>query len=111
MTKGNQKKPAAGAKTQQAAASHLLKGEKVSFDDKDTEKKVSDEDLNSRYAKGEMRIVTEQARYPLAGILAMLKEEVEGKPARWSRATSSTPNTSGGTGGAWSGSRGSSSRS
>lgn len=82
MTKGNQKKPAAGAKTQQAAASHLLKGEKVSFDDKDTEKKVSDEDLNSRYAKGEMRIVTEQARYPLAGILAMLKEEVEGEAGK-----------------------------
>lgn len=77
MTKGNQRKPAAGAKTQQAAAGHLLKGEKVSFDDKDTEKTISDEDLNSRYAKGEMRIVTEQARYPLAGILAMLKEEVE----------------------------------
>jgi hypothetical protein len=31
--------------------------------------KVSDEELNSRYAKGEIRIVTEQARYPLAGIL------------------------------------------
>lgn len=78
MTKGNQKTPEAGAKTQQAAASHLLKGEQVSFDDYDIEKKVSDEDLNSRYAKGEMRIVTEQARYPLAGILAMLKEQVVG---------------------------------
>lgn len=82
MTKGNQKKPAVGGKLQQAGASHLLKGERVSFDDKDTAKKVSDEDLNSRYAKGEMRIVTEQARYPLAGILAMLKEEVEGKDGR-----------------------------
>jgi hypothetical protein len=79
VTKGNHKKPAAGAKTQQATASHLLKGERVSFDEKDAEKKVSDEDLNSRYAKGEMRIVTEQARYPLAGILAMLKEEIEGE--------------------------------
>jgi hypothetical protein len=79
VTRGNQKKASARAKTQQATASHLLKGEKVSFDDKDTEKKVSDEDLNSRYARGEMRIVTEQARYPLAGILAMLEEKVEGE--------------------------------
>lgn len=79
MTKGNHKKQAAGAKTLQAAASHLLKGERVSFDDKHTEKKVSDEDLNSRYAKGEMRIVTEQARYPLAGILAMLEEKIAGE--------------------------------
>lgn len=78
MTKGNQKKPTAGAKTQQAA-SHLLKGEKVSFDDDVTEKKVSDEELNSRYAKGEIRIVTEQARYPLAGILKMLEEKIDGE--------------------------------
>ncbi|HEX5749347.1 MAG TPA: DUF262 domain-containing protein [Archangium sp.] len=78
MTKGNQKKPAAGAKTQ-AAASHLLKGEKLSFDDEATKPKASDEELNSRYAKGEIRIVTEQARYPLAGILGMLKEEIEGE--------------------------------
>lgn len=79
MTKGNQKKPAAGAKSQQAAPSHLLKGEKVSFDDDVTEKKVSDEELNSRYAKGEIRIVTEQARYPLAGILKMLEEKIDGE--------------------------------
>lgn len=79
MTKGNQKKPAAGAKTQQVAASHLLKGEKVSFDDEATKPKASDEELNSRYAKGEIRIVTEQARYPLAGILGMLKEEIDGE--------------------------------
>lgn len=76
MTKGSQKKSALGAKTRRAAASHLLMGEKVSFDDVVTKKKVSDEDLNSRYAKGEIRIVTEQARYPLAGILGMLKEEI-----------------------------------
>lgn len=77
MTKGNQKKPVAGAKAQQTAASHLLKGEKVSFDDDVTKQKVSDEELNSRYAKGEIRIVTEQARYPLAGILGMLREELD----------------------------------
>ncbi|WP_438042077.1 DUF262 domain-containing protein [Sorangium sp. So ce128] len=44
-----------------------------------TEKKVSDEELNSRYAKGEIRIVTEQARYPLAGILKMLEEKIDGE--------------------------------
>lgn len=77
MTKSDQNKPAAAAKIQQAGASRLLKGEKVSFGHAVTKQKVSDEDLNSRYAKGEVRIVTEQARYPLAGILGMLKEEIE----------------------------------
>ncbi len=77
MTKGDQKKLGAGPKVQQSAASHLLKGEKVSFDDDLTQKKVSDEELNSRYAKGEVRIVTEQARYPLAGILKMLEEKLD----------------------------------
>ena len=77
--KGRQRTPRASAKTQQATASHLLKGEKISFENDVTEKKVSDEELNSRYAKGEIRIVTEQARYPLAGILGMLKEEVQGE--------------------------------
>ena len=79
MTNGNQKKPAAGAKTQQAKGNHLLDFEKVSFEDTASKRKVSDEELNSRYAKGEIRIVTEQARYPLAGILGMLKEEVKGE--------------------------------
>jgi hypothetical protein len=78
VTKGNQKKPAAGAKTQQTAASHLLEFENVSFRDDTNKPKATDEELNSRYAKGEIRIVTEQARYPLAGILGMLKEEIEG---------------------------------
>ncbi|MBI4081925.1 MAG: DUF262 domain-containing protein [Candidatus Lambdaproteobacteria bacterium] len=35
--------------------------------------KATDEELNSRYAKGEIRIVTESARYSLAGILTMLQ--------------------------------------
>jgi hypothetical protein len=77
VTKGNQKRPAAGAKMKQAAASHLLNFEKVSFDEGTAKPKATDEELNSRYAKGEIRIVTEQARYPLAGILGMLKEELE----------------------------------
>ena len=51
--------------------------EKVSFDNHTDKRKATDEELNSRYAKGEIRIITEQARYPLAGILGMLKEEIE----------------------------------
>ena len=76
--KHKQQKTTVGAKTQQVAASHLLEFEKVSFDYGASKPKVTDEELNSRYAKGEIRIVTEQARYPLAGILGMLKEEIEG---------------------------------
>lgn len=79
MTTGNHKKQTMGAKAQQAATSHLLEGEKISFVDDVTEKKISDEELNSRYAKGETRIVTEQARYPLAGILKMLEEMIDGE--------------------------------
>ena len=77
MTNGNPKKPAASAKTQQAKGNHLLDFEKVSFEYTTSKRKVTDEELNSRYAKGEVRIVTEQARYPLAGILGMLNEEVK----------------------------------
>ncbi len=69
MTKGNQGSP--------VAASHLLDFEMVSFVDDVSKPKATDEELNSRYAKGEIRIVTEQARYPLAGILSMLQETVE----------------------------------
>lgn len=72
MTTGNQRRPAAGSKAQQSATSHLLKGELVSFGEKAAERKATDEELNSRYAKGEVRIVTESARYSLAGILVML---------------------------------------
>ncbi|MDR1041378.1 MAG: DUF262 domain-containing protein [Deltaproteobacteria bacterium] len=78
MTNDSQQKPIVGAQTQQATVNHLLDFEKVSLDDGAIASKASDEELNSRYAKGEIRIVTEQARYPLAGILAMLKEEIEG---------------------------------
>lgn len=78
MTNGNQNRPAAGVKAQQAKGSHLLKFEQVSFEVGVDKPKATDEELNSRYAKGEIRIVTEQARYPLAGILGMLKEELDG---------------------------------
>lgn len=79
MTNGNQKRPAAGAKTQQAAASHLLKFEEVPFDAQADKPRATDEELNSRYVKGEIRIVTEQARYPLAGILEMLEAVSDGE--------------------------------
>ncbi len=79
MTKGNHKKPADGAKTKQEAASHLLKFEEDLFVAEVDKPKASDEELNSRYVKGEIRIVTEQARYPLAGILEMLKAESDGE--------------------------------
>lgn len=59
-----------------ATASWLLPGEDVDFDDAEVEKKATDEELNRRYVKGEVRIVTESARYSLAGILAMLEEKV-----------------------------------
>lgn len=72
MTKDNQRRPAASAKAQ----SHLLKGEEVSFSEDEAKPRVTDEELNSRYAKGDIRIVTESARYSLAGILAMLRETV-----------------------------------
>lgn len=82
MTKGNQKQPAAASKTQQSPATHLLKGEKVSFEDDAAKPKAKDEELNSRYAKGDIRIVTESARYPLAGILAMLQETAVGNDGK-----------------------------
>ena len=78
MTKGKGKQPAARAKTPQPSTPDLLKGERVSFHDDATKSKATDEELNSRYAKGDIRIVTESARYSLAGILAMLQETVEG---------------------------------
>ena len=74
----NQRKvqSAVGTRSQRPLG-HLLKNEKVLFGDEESEPKASDEELNSRYAKGDVRIVTESARYSLAGILAMLKETVE----------------------------------
>lgn len=61
---------------------HLLAGEKVSFAEDAARPKATDEELSSRYAKGDIRIVTESARYSLASILTMLQEtvEVEGDP-------------------------------
>ncbi|CAD5279397.1 MULTISPECIES: DUF262 domain-containing protein [unclassified Imperialibacter] len=53
----------------------LLKGEKITFAhlEKTFEARMSDEDINQKYIKGEVRIVTEQARYPLPSIVTMLE--------------------------------------
>ena len=57
--------------------SPLLPNEQVAFFDIREKPSASDEELNARYAKGEIRIVTESARYSLAGILSMLQEQVD----------------------------------
>ena len=76
VTRGNQKRSTVGSKAQ-SPASHLLNGEVVSFGEDVAKPKATNEELNSRYAKGDIRIVTESARYPLAGILAMHQETAE----------------------------------
>lgn len=85
MTKGKDKRSAPDPSRKMAdksSSDYLLEHEKVSFGDDAPKPKATDEELNSRYAKGAVRIVTESARYSLAGILAMLQETVEpeGKP-------------------------------
>ncbi|MCG8556433.1 MAG: DUF262 domain-containing protein [Proteobacteria bacterium] len=76
MTKGNDKR-STPRKKDPPGTGHLLQHEKVSFGADAAKPKATDEELNSRYAKGDVRIVTESARYSLAGILAMLEEPVE----------------------------------
>ncbi|MDR1577586.1 MAG: DUF262 domain-containing protein [Deltaproteobacteria bacterium] len=78
MTNNTQKKQKVGANDRPELANHLLKFEKFSFENREDNHQATDEELNSRYVSGEIRIVTEQARYPLAGILGTLKEEIEG---------------------------------
>ncbi|CAH0272980.1 DUF262 domain-containing protein [Pseudomonas carnis] len=69
--------PAANANQTAVIEVQLLPDEKVAFFDAREKNSATDEELNARYAKGEIRIVTESARYSLAGILSMLQEEVE----------------------------------
>ncbi|MDB9468845.1 DUF262 domain-containing protein [Dolichospermum circinale] len=56
------------------ANSYLISGETFTFQDNlDTShESVSDREINEKYKKGEIRIVTEQARYPLDSIPTML---------------------------------------
>lgn len=53
---------------------HLLSGETFVGEDSSNQSKVSlpDDQINEKYKKGEIRIVTEQARYPLDNISTML---------------------------------------
>ncbi|WP_254568430.1 DUF262 domain-containing protein [Oscillatoria sp. HE19RPO] len=57
--------------------SHLILGETfISGNSLDTPQvRLSDDEINEKYKKGEIRIVTEQARYPLNSIEAMLDSE------------------------------------
>ena len=53
----------------------LFTGEELTFahlDSKNTEI-VSDEKVNEKYSKGDVRIITEQARYPLNSIVSMIE--------------------------------------
>lgn len=43
--------------------------------DEKNDEKISDDDINRKYVSGEVRIVTEQARYPLDTIKAMIDSE------------------------------------
>ena len=72
-------KKSTGAKPSKAshlAAKWLLPGEDIQLENIDERKEASDEELNSRYVTGDVRIVTESARYSLVGILKMLDETV-----------------------------------
>ena len=51
----------------------IFQGEKVEFEDvKTISTNISDSEINSKYIAGEVRIVTEQARYPLDTINSMI---------------------------------------
>ncbi|MBG1265704.1 DUF262 domain-containing protein [Nostoc sp. WHI] len=54
--------------------SQLISGETFFFPDKSdiSQVSLSDDEINEKYKKGEIRIVTEQARYPLDSIETML---------------------------------------
>jgi len=55
-------------------AARLFKGERLSAKERIGSRiaKTSDEKINKKYAAGEVRIVTEQARYPLSSIVSLL---------------------------------------
>lgn len=56
---------------------HLFQNEIFSVEDKSdiSQGSLSDEQINEKYKKGEIRIVTEQARYPLDNIETMLDSQ------------------------------------
>jgi len=77
VTKGKGSRNGSQKKEDRERSSHLLPNERISFGGDAAKPRASDEELNSRYVKGDVRIVTESARYSLGGILAMLQETVE----------------------------------
>lgn len=56
---------------------NLLENEKVELfkPTNDNEQKFTDDEINDKYKKGEVRIVTEQARYPLNTIVTLVKSD------------------------------------
>lgn len=60
---------------------NLLENEKLNFDsDLDEIKKNSDNEINDKYEDGELRIITEQGRYPLSNILEILAKTIHLDP-------------------------------
>jgi len=55
----------------------LFTGEELTFEHLKTNDttKVSDEKINEKYATGDVRIITEQARYPLNSIITMMESK------------------------------------
>ncbi len=53
----------------------LIPGEKLSFVDYEinSQPRLTKDEINEKYLKGEVRIVTEQARYPLTSIVGMVE--------------------------------------
>lgn len=54
---------------------NLIKGEELKFThlSETSKEQMADEEINAKYAKGDVRIVTEQARYPLNSIVTMVQ--------------------------------------
>lgn len=58
----------------EAKVLNLFPGEQIDFEIRETNRRtLSDEAINDKYVSGEVRIVTEAARYPLASIAAMVR--------------------------------------
>lgn len=55
----------------------LISGESVDFTTKENPLKATDAELNNRYVSEGVRIVVEQARYPLNQILTMFQEKFD----------------------------------
>ena len=55
----------------------LFNNEEITFEEMkiDSDIQISDNDINEKYKKGEIRIITEQARYPLSTITSLLESD------------------------------------